>query len=196
MLPELPRFLADYPEIQLHIGEGDRFVDLVREGVDCVLRVGELTDSAMVGRRVAMLEEATVASPAYLARHGTPDTPDALEGHYAVSFVSSATGAAMPFEFRDKGSIRNIALPATISVSAAETLLAAARLGLGLIQAPLYHLQKDIAAGRLVPILTDYAPTPTPAWLLYPHNRQLSPRVRVFIDWVARLFASENIAAE
>jgi DNA-binding transcriptional LysR family regulator len=95
----------------------------------------------------------------------------------------------IPFEFTDHGVVRNVPLPSVVRVSAAETLVAAAKLGLGLIQAPRYHLEKDIAAGALVPILTGFAPTPTPVSLLYPHNRQLSPRVRVFIDWVARQFA-------
>lgn len=200
VLPALPRFLADYPEIQLHIGEGDRLVDLIREGIDCVLRVGDLSDSAMIGRRVATLDEVTVASPDYLARHGmplTPDdlvTPDDLHGHLAVSFISSATRAAIPFEFTEAGAVRNIVMPSTVSVSAAETLIAACRLGLGLVQAPRYHVQRDIEAGTLVPVLERYAPTPTPVSLLYPHNRQLSPRVRVFIDWMTRLFASREAA--
>jgi len=196
VLPALPRFLAQYPEIRLHIGEGDRLIDLVREGVDCVLRVGDLTDSAMVGRRVATLEEVTVASPDYLARHGIPATPDDLGAHRAVSFISSATHAAIPFEFTEAGATRTIVLPSTVSVAAAETLIAASRLGLGLIQSPRYHLQHDIAAGTLVPVLEAYAPPPTPVSLLYPHNRQLSPRVRVFIDWTARLFAAASPQAE
>jgi len=144
------------------MSEGDRLVDLVREGIDCMLRVGDLADSEMVARRVAMLEEATVASPAYLARHGTPATPDDLDGQVAVGFVSSATGAAIPFEFTDRGAVRKVALPSIVSVSAAESLVAAARLGLGLIQAPRYHLEADIAAGRLVTVLDAYAPTSTP----------------------------------
>lgn len=194
VLPALPAFLADYPEIELRIGEGDRLVDLVREGIDCVLRVGDPADSAMIGRRVALLDEATVASPAYLARHGRPRTPDDLAGHRAVNFLSSATGAALPFEFTEAGRVRTVSLPSILTVSAAETLIAAARLGLGLIQAPRYHLQRDIAAGIFVPVLEDHAPPPIPVSLLYPRNRQLSPRVRVFVDWVVRLFAAARTA--
>jgi DNA-binding transcriptional LysR family regulator len=190
VLPALPRFLAEYPDLQLHLGEGDRLVDLVREGVDCVLRVGELTDSAMVARRVAMLDEVTVAAPSYLERHGVPEVPADLADHLAVSFVSSATGAPIPFEVTEGGAVRPIPMRATVTVSAAETLVASARLGLGLIQAPRYHLARDITAGALVPVLEAYAPTPSPVSLLYPHSRQLSPRVRVFIDWVTGLFAA------
>ncbi len=189
LLPGLPRFLARYPELTLHLSEGDRLIDLVREGVDCVLRVGDLQDSAMVGRRVAMLPEATYASPAYLEQFGAPAGPDQLDGHRMVGFASTASGAVLPLEFTVGGEVRSVTLPSPVTVSGAETYVAAARLGLGLIQVPRYHLEADLAAGTLVEVLADFPPTPTPVSLLYPHNRQLSPRVRVFLDWVAREFA-------
>jgi DNA-binding transcriptional LysR family regulator len=189
LLPGLPQFLARYPELSLHLSEGDRLVDLVREGVDCVLRVGDLQDSAMVGRRVAMLREATYASPAYVEQFGTPVAPDRLEGHRMVGFASTATGAVLPLEFTVGGEVMNVILPSLVTVAGAETNIAAARLGLGLIQIPRYHAKADLAAGTLVEVLADFPPTPTPVSLLYPHNRQLSPRVRVFLDWVARAFA-------
>jgi DNA-binding transcriptional LysR family regulator len=192
VLPALPAFLAEYPDLQLHLGEGDRLVDLVREGVDCVLRVGDLKDSAMVGRRVALLEEVTCASPGYLVRYGTPATVDDLHGHCAIGFMSSATGATLPLEFLVNGEQRNVVLPATLTVAAAETYVAAARLGLGLIQVPRYHIDADLDAGILVKVLPEYPPTPTPVSLLYPHSRQLSPRVRVFIDWLTRELASRG----
>jgi DNA-binding transcriptional LysR family regulator len=189
VLPALPAFLAEYPELQLQMSEGDRLVDLVREGIDCVLRVGDLQDGAMIGRRVAMLMEVTCASPAYLARHAVPATLGDLDGHIAVAFMSSATGAALPLEFTVEGVLRNLVLPATVTVAAAESYVAAARLGLGLIQVPYYHVAADLAAGTLVEILPQHRPSPTPVSLLYPHRRQLSLRVRVFIDWLAREFA-------
>jgi DNA-binding transcriptional LysR family regulator len=96
LLPQLPAFLDRYPEIDLHIGQGDRLVDLVREGVDCVIRAGELQDSGMIMRRLATIEEITCASPDYLKRHGVPASPEALEGHQAVGFVSSRTGEVPP----------------------------------------------------------------------------------------------------
>jgi DNA-binding transcriptional LysR family regulator len=190
VLPGLPAFLAEYPDLQLHLGESDRLVDLVREGVDCVLRVGDLKDSAMVGRRVALLEEVTCASPDYLARYGTPTSVEELQGHVAIGFMSSATGATLPLEFLISGELRHVVLPATLTVAAAETFVAAARLGLGLIQVPRYHIAADLEAGTLVKVLPEYPPAPTPVSLLYPHSRQLSPRVRVFIDWLTREMAS------
>jgi len=190
LLPGLPAFLTEYLDLQLHMGEGDRLVDLVREGVDCVLRVGDLKDSAMVGRRVAVLEEVTCASPDYLARHGMPVSVDDLQAHHVIGFLSSATGMTLPLEFSINGELRNVVLPATLTVASAETYVAAARLGLGLIQVPRYHVDADLAAGTLVNVLPEFPPSPTPVSLLYPHSRQLSPRVRVFIDWLTRELAS------
>ena len=158
--PACRRFSSAIRDLELHLGEGDRLVDLVREGIDCVLRVGDLQDSGMVVRRVALLEEATCASPAYLARHGTPATPDDLDGHRMIGFVSSATGNFFPLEFTVAGVLRRITLPAAVSVVNAETNVAAARLGLGLIQVPRYHVEADLRAGTLVEVLPDFPPRP------------------------------------
>jgi DNA-binding transcriptional LysR family regulator len=184
LFPGLARFLAEYPGIQLHLGEGDRLVDLIREGVDCVLRVGEPRDSAMVGKRVALLQEGTFASPDYLAKFGTPRRPADLENHRLIGFVSSVTGNVMPLELTIDGKLEYFTPPLALSVASGESMVAAAEAGLGLIQLPRYHVE-----GRgLVEVLADHRPSPTPVSLLYPHNRQLSPRVRVFIDWVTKEF--------
>ncbi len=153
LLPGLPKFLEQYPGIQLHLGEGDRLVDLIREGVDCVLRVGDLRDSAMVGRRIAMLDEGTFASPAYLERYGTPKQPEDLERHRMIGFVSSATGQVIPIELTVNGELRYYTPSLAMSVVSGESMAAAARAGLGLIQVPSYHLARDVAAGTLVEVL-------------------------------------------
>ena len=184
LLPELPGFLALHPALTFHLSDGERFVDLVREGVDCVVRAGALPDSDMVVRRLGALEEITVASPAYLAAHGTPASPDDLAGHAMVGFVSSRTGQPLPLEFTRGGEVIEVALPARVLVGSADTSAAAARLGFGLIQAPRYRFADDLASGALVEVLADHPPTPTPISVLYPSNRQLSPRVRVFVDWL------------
>jgi DNA-binding transcriptional LysR family regulator len=190
MLPGLPAFLETFPDIEFYMSEGDRLVDLVREGIDCVLRAGVPLASDMVARRVAMLKEITLASPSYLKRHGMPSHPEALHGHKIVGFHSTAIGGLLPLEFIVDGAVRNIALPAAVSVNAAESYLCAARLGLGLIQIPRYHAEDDLAAGTLVQVLPAFPLTETPVSVLYPRNRQLSPRVRVFIDWLARVFSA------
>jgi len=192
LLPALPDFLAQYPDIELYMSEGDRLVDALREGIDCVVRVGKLRDSDMVARRLGELEEITCAAPAYLQRFGTPHSLEDLQGHRMVGFRSSATGALVPLEFNVNGQPLTLALPATVSVSAAESLVAAARMGLGIIQVPHYHLHDDLTAGKLVPLLPQFPSTPMPVSLLYPHSRQLSARVRIFIDWFSKIFAARN----
>lgn len=190
VLPGLPEFLKEYPGIQLYMSEGDRLVDLIREGIDCVLRAGDLQDSEMIARRVGLLEEVTCASPEYIARFGMPKNLDDLGGHQMIGFWSTAIGGLLPLEFTVAGTIRNVSLPAVVSVNGADTLAASARLGLGIMQAPRYALEEDLRNGTLVVILPDNPPTPTPVSLLYPRSRQLSPRVRVFIDWLSREFTA------
>ncbi len=184
LLPALPAFLAQHPALTLHLGEGERYVDLVREGVDCVVRAGPLADSDMVVRRLGVMEEITCASPGYLAKHGVPAAPDRLDGHVMVGFVSSRTDRPLPLEFTVDGRTIEVMLPARVLVGGADTSAAAARLGLGLIQAPRYRFDDDLASGVLVEVLAEFPPTPTPLAVLYPSNRQMSPRVRVFVDWL------------
>ncbi len=184
LLPGLPAFLARHPALTVHLGEGERFVDLVREGVDCVVRAGALADSEMVIRRLGVMEEITCASPGYLAEHGIPVSPDRLDGHVMVGFVSSRTGRLLPLEFTVDGETIEVMLPARVLVGGADTSVAAAQFGLGLIQAPRYRFDAELASGALVEVLVGFPPTPTPISVLYPSNRQLSPRVRVFVDWL------------
>jgi DNA-binding transcriptional LysR family regulator len=186
LLPHLPDFLARHPHLDLQIGQGDRLIDLVREGVDCVIRAGEPGESGLIRRRIGTLEEITVASPGYLARHGVPAAPDALDGHAMVGFVSSRTGEVLPLEFVVDREQRRVTLPCRVKVNNSDTSAELARLGLGLVQAPRYRFADDLAAGRLVEVLADTPPPPTPLYALYPQNRQLALRLRVFLDWLAR----------
>jgi DNA-binding transcriptional LysR family regulator len=194
LLPHLPDFLARYPELGLHIGEGDRLVDLVKEGVDCVVRAGEPTDSGMIIRRLGQFEEVTAASPEYLKQHGVPASPDDLDGHVMIGFVSSRTGKILPLEFTQGGKIREVVLPTRITVTNSDTSAALVRLGFGLAQAPRHRFDADFASGALVEVLAKFRPSPTPLSALYPHSRQLSPRVRVFIDWLVTILAKQSSA--
>jgi DNA-binding transcriptional LysR family regulator len=192
VLPGLPDFLARYPDIEMVLSEGDRLVDLVREGIDCVIRSGELKDSDMVARALGHLEEITCASPDYLARAGTPRTIEELEDHHMIGYRSTATGGLLPLVFNVAGKVRSITLPTTLSVTGAESMKEAARRGLGIIQVPKYGLTEDLQNGVLVQILAEFPPGSMPVSLLYPRNRQLSPRVRVFIDWMVKEFSARN----
>ena len=195
LLPSLPAFLARHPALTVYLGEGERFVDLVREGVDCVVRAGALADSDMVVRRLGVMAEITCASPAYLAEHGTPTSPDDLNRHVMIGFVSSRTSQPLPLEFTRSGEVIEVVLPARLLVGGAETSAAAARLGLGLVQAPRYRFADDLASGALVEVLEAFPPTPTPLSVLYPSHRQLSPRVRVFVNWLVETLGPQLVAS-
>ncbi|MBI3346256.1 MAG: LysR family transcriptional regulator [Burkholderiales bacterium] len=191
VLPYLGDFHARYPDIELEIGLGDRFVDLVREGVDCVLRSGEPKDSSMVGRRVAQLRQVTCASRDYIARRGLPRTLDEFATHQAVNYIG-AGGRVLPFDFVVDGEARSLALPGPVTVSSATAYGACCLAGLGFIQAPRYAFEAPLASGELVEVFPDWQPAPLPVYVLYPHARQLSSRVRVFVDWLAQRMAAAS----
>ena len=193
LLPGLPDFFAQYPDIDITMREGDRWVDLVREGVDAVLRFGELPDSELTMRRVGTLKRCTYAAPSYIERFGTPRTLEDLKGHRMVGLRRWTSNDLVPLEFARDDGIQTVFLPAVFSVTGPESYIAAVRLGLGLNQMPLFHADEDVKNGTLVPVLTDYPPSSAPVSLLYPPNRQLSPRVRAFLDWAAAEFARRNV---
>ncbi|KAB1089512.1 LysR family transcriptional regulator [Neorhizobium galegae] len=193
LLPRLHEFLDRYPLLDLQIGQGDRLVDLVREGVDCVIRAGEIDDSGLIMRRLGTITEITCASRAYVEKHGLPKSPDALEGHLAIGFLSSRTGQIMPLEFIVGDEVRYVTLPSRLTVNNSDTMADLARRGFGLMQAPRYRMQRDIDEGVLVEVLADFPPPPTLLSALYPQNRQLSPRVRVFLDWIVKVFAEAGL---
>ena len=184
LFPDLQAFCRRYPGIALEIGTGDRLVDLVKEGVDCVLRGGEPKDSAMVARRVATMPQVTCASADYIREHGRPRTLEAFRQHQAVNYFSTATGKRSPFEFQVDGNVQTMTLKGRVAVTSVEAYHACCVQGFGFIQAPRYNLQRQLTAGTLVEVLAKYPPPPMPVSVLYPHHRQLSPRVRVFIDWI------------
>src|SRR3569623_547878 len=189
LMPCLPAILTRYPDIELAMSESDRWVDVVREGVDCVLRYGALPDSDLVARTVPVLERISCASPAYLDRYGRPATLADLAGHRTDGLRSITSGALQPLEFGEDGRMVRGDLPAPLSVPGTESFLDGVRQGLGLAQLPTFHVADDLASGRLERILPDYPLAGGPVSILYPRNRQLSPRVRVFIDWVVQQFA-------
>jgi DNA-binding transcriptional LysR family regulator len=193
LLPRLPEFLDAYPQIVLHIGQGDRLVDMVREGIDCVIRAGEPDDSGMIMRKLPPIPEMTCASPEYLKRNGVPSTPNDLEGHQMIGFVSSRTGRVMPLEFETAEGVREVTLPCRLTANEAETIHHLARMGYGIIQAPRYRFREDIERGTLVEVLPDFPPPLLPLAAFYPQNRQLSPRVRVFLDWAVGVFEDAKL---
>lgn len=195
ILPALDDFFARYPDIQLEIGTSDRTTDLVAENVDCVIRAGTIGDQSLIARRIGGLHMATFASPAYLAAHGTPDHPAALETeHLVVGYFNGRTGRNLPFEFTRAGERLEVSGRYRTAVNDAGTYLAAGLAGHGVIQAPYFLTREHEAAGRLSPVLPDWSVPPLPLHVVYPPNRHLSTKLRVFVDWAAGLFARAQLA--
>lgn len=185
--PALPDFFKQYPGIELEMGATDRAVDLIQEGIDCVLRVGNLVSSSLIFKPFGQLDIINCASPDYLKQHGVPREPEDLPHHWAVNYVSPTTGKIEPWEYVKGKKLHSIAMNSRISVNHADTYIACALAGMGLIQIPAYDVQHPIAAGELVEVMPNAKPEPMPVQILYPHRRHLSHRVRVFIDWLEKL---------
>lgn len=191
VIPALPSFYAAYPQIELDISTGDRFVNLVQEGVDCVLRIGELADSDLVGRRVAVLPQVTVASAAYLRKHGLPESlADLQDGHLAVNWASPTTRRAEPLEFLVNRKKRGVMLPGCITVSSTDAYMAACLAGLGIAQLSRYRISEHLAKGKLLEILPASPPPTLPVTVLYPQQKRLPTRLRVFVDWLVELMGA------
>lgn len=189
VIPALPEFSTRYPNIDLEIGLNDRPVDLIREGVDCVLRGGLALDDSLVARPLAMMDQVTCASPAYLQRFGVPANLEELAGHQVVEYFSSSSGKRYGLEFQVGQALRLVDLPKQVAVNSADGYLAACEAGYGLVQTPYYHVMQQLQAGSLVEVLGAIKPPRLALTALYPPHRQLSPRVRVLVDWLVELCA-------
>lgn len=193
LAPALPRFCERYPHLQFDLSVSDRQIDLVREGVDCVLRIGALRDSALVARRLADLPQLTCASAAYVRQYGLPSTWAQLVGHRAVNYASASTGKAVPLEFTVEGEVRTLDLNGTVSVNNGDAYVGACEAHFGLIQVPRYHVRRQLTEGSLIEILPACPPPALPLSVLYPHRHQVPMRVRVFMDWLVELFQSPAV---
>jgi LysR family transcriptional regulator for bpeEF and oprC len=193
VMPSLYAFHARYPDIELMVGFGDKPVDLIQEGVDCVIRIGELQDSTLVARRLGDYQAVTVASREYLERMGTPQTIEDLEQHVAVHYFWGRTGRLMDATFVVDGRTVAVKMRGNFAVNDTDSYTAAAIEGLGIAQAPYFLCCPHLRSGALVEVLAQWKPATMPISAVYPHNRHLSPAVRVFVDWVAALFDGSEL---
>lgn len=191
IVPALPDFLERYPDIRLELGCSDRQVDLIEEGVDCAIRGGrKLADSSLIARRVGTMHYATCAAPAYLERHGRPGHPDDLVHHRCVNYFSTSHGKMFDWYFQRAGEKVQVALSSQVALSDSYAYTAAGLAGLGIVQMADFLMAPMLAAGRLVSVLDDWSNEPLPVYVVYPQNRHLSAKLRVFVEWIAQLFAS------
>lgn len=185
--PALPELLGLHPDLQVELGSSDRAVDLVHEGVDCALRIGPLAASSLVARPLGEIELINCASPAYLARHGTPREPKELAAHEVVDYVSPSSGRSVPWEWVADGQTHTVQPRSRVSANNAETYIACALAGLGLIQIPAFDVQHHLRSGELVALMPEARAAPMPVHLVYPHRKHLSRRLQVFMAWVEAL---------
>lgn len=190
-VPALPAFFARYPEVDLALTCSERRPDLVEEGIDCAVWSGEIEESSLVARRVGYLYFATCAAPSYLARHGTPTHPDDLRRHRCINHL--ARGGRVPeWVFSRQGARVQLALEGFLAVDDENSYIAAAEAGLGVAQVPAFILKEAMDRGTLDLLLADWLPEPSPLYVVYPRHRQLSSRVRAFVDWIAALLSEHD----
>lgn len=186
VLPRIEEFQAKFPDVELTLTVSDRTVELVQEGIDCVIRAGTPEDSpTLVAKRIGAFDWVTCASPAYLARHGTPQSLEDLQDHYAVGYLSSRTARTIDWHFVVDGEQRFVRVRERLVINDTDAYVACALEGLGLIRAGSYMVLQHLVSGRLQRVLTNYASPAVPLSVLYPRNRHLSPTVRAFVDWVS-----------
>jgi DNA-binding transcriptional LysR family regulator len=189
LIPALPAFYARYPDIQLDMGVSDRMVDLIGDNVDCVVRGGELTDQSLIARHVGDLQLRVYAAPSYLKRMGVPLHPRELEGieHRIVGFLWARTGKVFPYAMHRNGESLTILGRHVLAVDDGNAYLAAGLAGLGVLWLPDYMSRPYLEHGELVPLFEDWQLDPMPMYVAFPPNRHVSAKLRVFIEWVAKL---------
>lgn len=198
LVPALAGFHARYPDIQIHMGVSDRRVDLVAEGIDCVLRGGLLTDSSLVARRVAELPMVVCAAPGYLQRAGRPEHPLSLASapHSVVGFLSAHSGRVLPMVMMRDAERINTPMRYQLALDDGNAYLAAGLDGLGVICLPRYMVDAHFASGELVPLFEGWKLEPLPMVVAFPSSRHLSAKVRVVVEWIAEVMGQYGAIAE
>jgi len=190
-IPRLPELLAAHPHLDVQLSTTDRRVDVIREGFDCVLRVGKLEESGLVARRLGEMPMMNCASPAYLKKHGTPRTLDDLDDHlvvhYSIRFGTDTPG----FEYREGSVYRERAMRSVITVNSTDSYRAACLAGLGIIQSPRMGLLPSVTTGELVEILPRHTCQPLPVSIVHAHGRQMPRHVRVVMSWIAEILKTQ-----
>ncbi|MDH0748811.1 LysR family transcriptional regulator [Pseudomonas sp. GD03842] len=194
--PALPGLLRRHPQLNLILGSNDRAIDLVREGVDCAIRVGALQDSSLAARPLGAITLINCASKAYLHQHGTPQQPkDLASGHWAIGYASPTTGRELLWEYCSvDGRRQTMPVPSRVVVNDAESYIACCRAGLGMIQVPRFDVKHLLESGELIEVMPEFLAEPMPVSLLYPHRRQRTQRLLAFTEWFEELMAPHLIS--
>jgi LysR family transcriptional regulator for bpeEF and oprC len=189
IIPRLPDFIAQFPEISVEFSVAQRLTDLVKEGVDVALRVGSLESSSLVARRIGSMQTVTVAAPEYLVTHGTPTDPQDLVHHKLVT--GQTDGEVLPWRFGGESGPWSMVPNGAVRSNDGEDLRAAVLAGLGITHGPSALFQADLQQGRVMRILDPFRPAPVPIHAVCSNGRKMPQRVRVFVDFLAAAFAVE-----
>jgi len=192
IVPALEDFYREYPEVEIELGVGNRVLDVVAEGIDCAIRIGNVAEQMMVARRIGSFSMTTYAAPAFLAAHGTPKRLEDLASFPMVGMLARGGMRPLPIGFIDGEQETEVTPRYKLVVNDTNSLLAAGIAGLGIIRAPSYATRDAVASGHLVPLLQNWKSADVPVSVVYAPNRYLSAQVRVFIDWVIALFESHE----
>ena len=191
-VPALPELFARYPDIDLALACNERRADLLEEGIDCAVWSGDIEDTRLVARRVGYLYFVTCAAPSYLAAQGQPRHPHDLAQHRCINRFRPGTGAVAAWTFSRDGERVEAAVPGHVALDDENSYVAAAEAGLGIAQIPAFVAKEAIERGSLELVLGDWFAEPAPLHIVYPQNRHLSNKVRVFVDWVAELLRQHD----
>ena len=187
IIPRLPEFLRQHPHLQVEVSSTDRRVDVIREGFDCVIRAGKLNDSSLIARQLGTLTLINCVSPTYIARYGIPTTLEDLAQHQLIHYVPNLGAKSAGFEYLVEGELKFREMPGIITVNNADAYTAACLAGLGIIQVPIIGARDYLKTGRMIQILDQFSAEPIPVSVIYPNRRNLSRRVRAFIEWISSL---------
>ncbi|WP_047514610.1 LysR family transcriptional regulator [Methylophilus sp. Q8] len=191
LIPALPDFLQRYPNLNIEISSEDRKVDLVREGYDCVVRTGEVAETGMMMRKIGEMQQTNFVSPGYLAAYGEPRAIADLQQHTLIHYQTSSNKRFDAFEYQLEGELHRIKMPSRICVNNTDAYRAACVAGLGIMQAPKLGAMEMLNSGLLVEILPAWTAPSMAVSMLFPHRRNLSKRVRIFMDWLSDIVQSQ-----
>lgn len=186
-IPVLPDFLEKYPDIEIELSSLDRKIDLIREGVDCVIRAGESSESGIVEKKLGELNQINCLSPKYIKRFGKPLNISDLEKHKMIFYSSVLGGKITGFEYYKDGKEIEIKMNGNITVNNTNSYLISCLEGLGLAQLPYVTCKDYIREEKLVEVLPDFRAKPLNIYMVYPYRRIQSKRVKVFIDWISNV---------
>ncbi|MCW6512513.1 LysR family transcriptional regulator [Lichenifustis flavocetrariae] len=188
VVPRIGAFMEAHPNLRLDLVMDDRYVDLLEENIDVALRAGELSNSSLTARRLATCDRHVVASPAYLARMGTPSTPIDLLAHSAIVYTQGLV--AEEWRFRRGTADTSVRIPTRLSCSAAEGVREAVVAGLGLAISSVWMMEPELASGTVLPVLTEWRLPTADLWALYPSGKLPTAKARAFVDWFAECFST------